>query len=230
MKSFGDLYHMPHVLHLLSTLTNKKQNSLSYMSTPGIVQLAAFLYFTLQPVSFLSHIHRLVFSQSDPSVDLWISPFPCENILSSIWPCIFIPAQVCKVANLFWIPPPCEIASKQLREEIVGLTFSPLISFTLLSVQCLEIIISTIVSCFLPVLGKRVNLVPITPPCPRAEVPKALKNSVIFHEVMYHNLLNHYLTTVYLDIFTFSLINKGIMNTLYIKHNIVLIKIFRGKN
>lgn len=114
MKSFRDLYHMPHILHFLSTLTNKKQKSLRYMSNPGIVQLAAFLYFILQPVSFLSHIYRLVFSQSDPSVDLWNSPFPCENIFSSIGPCIFITAQVCKVANLFWIPAPCnEIASKQ---------------------------------------------------------------------------------------------------------------------
>ena len=83
MKSFRDLYHMPHILHFLSTLTNKKQKSLRYMSNPGIVQLAAFLYFILQPVSFLSHIYRLVFSQSDPSVDLWNSPFPCENIFSS---------------------------------------------------------------------------------------------------------------------------------------------------
>ena len=114
MKSFRDLYHMPRILHFLSTLTNKKQNSLSYMSNPGIVQLAAFLYFTLQPVSFLSHIYRLVFSQIDPFVDLWNSPFPCKNIFSSIGPCIFIPAQVCKVANRFWIPAPCnEIASKQ---------------------------------------------------------------------------------------------------------------------
>lgn len=48
----------------------------------------AFLYFSPQSISFLSHTHRLVFSQRDPSTDLQHS-LSMQDILSSIWPSIF---------------------------------------------------------------------------------------------------------------------------------------------
>lgn len=198
---------MPHILHFLSTLTNKKQNSLSYMSTPGLFSLLLSCT-SLSSLLVSSHIYTDQYSARVTPLQISGSlPFHVRTSYLVFGPVYSFLLKFARWPTSSGYPLPAKLLPNNKVRKLQALL--SLLSFTLLSVQCLKIIISTIVSCFLPVLDKRVNLVPITPPCPRAEVPQTLKNSLIFHEVMYHNLLNHYLTTVYLDIFTFSLINKG---------------------
>lgn len=110
LKSFWCFYNiMFHILHFLPTLTSKKWNIFSPMSTPGIVLPTAFLYFFPWLVSFLSYVEISIQTKGllCTSLELPSCARSCSLVVS-----FHFPAQISERARLFWVPLPCTKAWK----------------------------------------------------------------------------------------------------------------------